>query len=103
MLNLRMEKMGFWNIIDWLKFTSNTRVCHFPIFRVMIRNPAILAAFEQREIAGTPADPADNMRIFNELYQFAMTMGKFSASDPLEGIETKVRLAKILRSVSRTP
>ena len=69
----------------------------------MIRNPAIVEAFEQKEIAGRKADPVENMRIFEELYQFAIKMGKFSKTHPLEGIETKIRLAKILRSVSRTP
>ena len=69
----------------------------------MIKNPFILEAFNQREIAAKKADPAENMRIFNELYQLAVKLGKFSASNPLEGIETKIRLARILRSVSRTP
>jgi hypothetical protein len=69
----------------------------------MIKNPAIVEAFQQREIAGKAADPVENMRIFNELYQLAIKLGKFSAADPLEGIETKIRLAKVLRSVSRTP
>jgi hypothetical protein len=69
----------------------------------MIKNPAILEAFEQKEIAARKADPAENMRVFKELHKFALSLGKFSSADPLEGIETKIRLAKILRSVSGTP
>jgi hypothetical protein len=70
---------------------------------LMIKNPAILEAFEQNEIASNKADPVENMRIFEELHRFALKMGKFSSPDPLEGIEIKIRLAKILRSVSGTP
>ena len=45
----------------------------------------------------------ENMRIFNELYQFAVKLGKFSSANLLEGIETKIRRARILRRVSRIP
>ena len=69
----------------------------------MIKNRELYEAFQQKEIAGRKADPVENMRIFEELYQFAIKMGKFSKTHPLEGIETKIHLAKILRSVSRTP
>ena len=69
----------------------------------MINNPAILEAFEQKLTASQKADPAENMRIFAELHRFALEMGKFSRTDPLEGIETVIRVARILRSVQRTP
>jgi hypothetical protein len=69
----------------------------------MVKNPAILEAFEQRLTASQKADPAGNMRIFEELHKFAMSLGKFSRDDPLEGIETVIRLSSILRSVKRTP
>jgi hypothetical protein len=66
----------------------------------MIKNPAILEAFEQKEIARKRADPVENMRIFNELYQFAMKTGTFSRSDPLEGIETKIEGRKLFRRLA---
>ena len=69
----------------------------------MIKNPAILDAFEQKLTASRKADPVENMRIFEELHRFALEMGKFSRTDPLEDIETVIRLARILRSVKRTP
>lgn len=69
----------------------------------MIKNPDILEAFEQREIAGRWADPVENMRIFGELRRFALDRGRFSRNDPLEGIETVIRLSRILRSVKGTP
>jgi hypothetical protein len=69
----------------------------------MIKNPALYEAFERKQIAAQKADPVENMRIFDELYQFAIKMGKFSQTDPLQGIETKIRLASILRRVPRTP
>jgi hypothetical protein len=69
----------------------------------MIKNPEILRAFENQEIASRKADPIENIRIVGELYQFAMKLGVFASTDPLEGIERKIRLAKILNSVSRTP
>jgi hypothetical protein len=69
----------------------------------MIKNPAIFEAFEHQQIAGQKANPVENMRIFDELYQFAVKMGKFAGANPLEGIDTKIRLSSILRRVSRTP
>ena len=69
----------------------------------MIKNPALYEAFEQKLTAGQKADPAENMRIFEELHRFALQLGKFSRANPLEGIETVIRLASILRSVKRTP
>jgi hypothetical protein len=69
----------------------------------MIKNPAILEAFEQKLTASQKADPAENMRIFEELHRFALQLGKFTRANPLEGIETVIRLSSILRSVKRTP
>ncbi|MCC6124565.1 MAG: hypothetical protein IT426_06370 [Pirellulales bacterium] len=69
----------------------------------MIKNPAILEAFEQKLTASHKADPAESMRIFEELHRFAFQLGKFSRANPLEGIETVIRLASILRSVKRAP
>jgi hypothetical protein len=69
----------------------------------MIKNPVILEAFEQKLTASQKADPAENMRIFEELHRFALQLGKFTRANPLEGIETVIRLSSILRSVKRTP
>lgn len=69
----------------------------------MVQNPDILEAFEQRLTASQKADPIENMRIFEDMHRFAMEMGKFSRSDPLEDIETVIRVARTLRSVKRTP
>lgn len=69
----------------------------------MIKNPAILEAFEQKLAASQKVDPAENLRIFEELHRFAQELGKFSRTDPLEGIETVIRVKRILKSVKRTP
>jgi hypothetical protein len=63
----------------------------------MIKNVELFRQFEQKWIAGQKADPVENMRIFEDLYQFARQMGKFPGDNPLEGIESKIHLASLLR------
>jgi hypothetical protein len=72
-------------------------------FERHVKNSEIFRAFENQEITRRKADPIENIRIVSELYKFAMKLGVFSSTDPLEGIERKIRLAKILNSVKRTP
>ncbi|MBS1272556.1 MAG: hypothetical protein MAGBODY4_01702 [Candidatus Marinimicrobia bacterium] len=41
--------------------------------------------------------------LMDAMYQLSVELGKFPPEDPLEGIETKIELARIINSVSTTP
>ncbi len=62
----------------------------------MIKNPEILQQFEDHLISSTPVDFEKNRAIAESLLELARALGTFPPADPLEGIEVKIRLARIL-------
>lgn len=52
--------------------------------------------WERSYIQNNPPDPVRNMRMVESMYQEARSMGVFSGLDPLEGLEVKISVAKIL-------
>jgi len=68
-----------------------------------IRNPAILRDFERRLTASESADFRANLRMVDEMYRYARKLGKFPGPDLMEGVDLNIRLARVLRSVRRTP
>lgn len=62
----------------------------------MIRRPDMVQAVDDAWIVARPADYAANLRVFEALYEEARALGVFARSDPLEGIEDKIRLARAL-------
>jgi hypothetical protein len=69
----------------------------------MIPDYAKFREFERRLVASEPADFDANLRMVDEMYRYARELGKFSGSDPLEGVEVNIRVAKVFRSVQRAP
>jgi hypothetical protein len=69
----------------------------------MIRNPAVLAAFERRLIASEPVDFRANLRMADEMWRWAKKLGQFPGSNLLEGMEIHTRMARVFSSVRRTP
>jgi hypothetical protein len=65
----------------------------------MVKNPHILEAFEREETRRTKCDFEQNMRIFEALYEEAVLLGVFPSGDPLEGIDLKIKIARILNGV----
>ena len=68
----------------------------------MIRDSARWRAFEHQLISTQKLDFAENLRLIDSMYDYARTLGKFSAEDALEGIEKTIRLAAVLHRVRRT-
>jgi hypothetical protein len=64
----------------------------------MIRDAEYLARWELDRIRSEPVDYARNLEIFEALYREAAELGKLS-KDPLEGIETKIHMAKVLNGL----
>ena len=62
----------------------------------MIRNAEYFREWEKEFIASRPADLAENLRLYEAMYEEARRLGALSLKDPLEGIEHKIRLARML-------
>lgn len=69
----------------------------------MVRDPEKLERFERELIAGVKPDYAQNLRIAEALYEEAVHLGVWPPKDPLEGIETSIRIARIVNSVRSAP
>jgi hypothetical protein len=68
----------------------------------MITNPSLVREFEREQLRATPADHARNLALVESLCEEARLLGVWPPGDPLEGIETDLRLAKAL-NVRPTP
>ena len=66
----------------------------------MIQNPEILRKFNLELMRREKPDYKKNMMIFEEMHKFAMKILRDRPPrDPLEGIETVIKLAKVVNSV----
>jgi len=65
----------------------------------MIPNPSLLQDFERRLIASEPVDFERNLRLAEDLYDHARRLGKLPGPDPIEGVETNIRMVRVFRSV----
>ena len=68
----------------------------------MIKDKKYLQEFEKEIIRSKKADIANNIRIVEALYKEAVSLGVFPLKNPLEGIEVKIKIAKVINSVSET-
>ncbi|MGZ8896322.1 MAG: hypothetical protein ACXW3H_08960 [Candidatus Aminicenantales bacterium] len=68
----------------------------------MIKNSKKLQAFEADRIRAEKVDVERNLRILDALYEEAVMLGALPPKDPLEGIETKIRIAKAVNSVQKS-
>ncbi len=66
---------------------------------MMVKNWAVLERFETEFARSEPADFARNLAIVEALAQEATALGVFRRQDPLEGIETIVRVARAVNRV----
>jgi hypothetical protein len=66
---------------------------------ILVKDRKAWEEFENMLCENTKADYHSNLKIFEELLTYAKMMGKFPPEDPLEGIETDIRIAKILNNV----
>ena len=62
----------------------------------MIKDAAYWQAWEAEYIRSQPVDYRQNLKVFDALYEYARKMGAFPPRDPLEGLETKIRMAQVL-------
>jgi len=65
----------------------------------MVKNAAVLERFEAEFMRSQPADIHRNLAIVEALAQEAEALGVFRRKDPLDGIETIVRIARAVNRV----
>lgn len=66
---------------------------------MMVKNAAMLEQFEAEFIRSQPADFHRNLAIVEALAEEAEHLGVFRRKDPLEGIETIIRVARAVNRV----
>ena len=66
----------------------------------MIRDLSRWRDFEDAWIASQKPDYAQNLRIFDGMYELARKLGKFTTANALDGIENDIQLAATLRRVA---
>lgn len=64
----------------------------------MIKNSELLRKFEQEELRREKTDYRESLQIFAAMWQEGVRLGVLPLQDPLEDIETDVRVARILNS-----
>jgi hypothetical protein len=64
----------------------------------MIRNARILEKFERELIENEKPDYVKALKIYEALWKEGISMGVLPLKNPLEDIETDIRIARILNS-----
>lgn len=62
----------------------------------MIKDKALWEDWEARGPLRQPADFWKSLRLFEAMYAHARSLGVFPPSEPLEGLETKIAMAKVV-------
>jgi hypothetical protein len=65
----------------------------------MIKDAAYWTAWEEAGPLRERLDFARNLQLVEAMYDLARELGAFPPADPLEGIETDIRVARILNNV----
>jgi len=65
----------------------------------VIKDVAYWTAWEEAGPLRQPLDYTRNLRLLESMYDLARALGAFPPADPLEGIETDIRLARLLNNV----
>lgn len=68
----------------------------------MRRDADRIETFEKEQMRKADRDYFENLRLFESLFQEAWALGVFPLSDPLEGIELDIRIAKAV-NLRRAP
>jgi hypothetical protein len=69
----------------------------------MILDYKKLKKFEEELIRKEKVDIKKNFRIVEALYREAVELGVIPLKDPLDGLKTDIKIAKVVNSVSKAP
>ncbi len=66
----------------------------------MVKDAKTLEAFDREWLSRKTNNPEINWNIFEALYEEAKSLGIFPLKDPLDGLEHKIQLARIIHDFS---
>jgi len=69
----------------------------------MIIDCAELEKFEKELIRSEKVDLHKNIAILDALYEEAVALGVFPPQDPLEGLDTILKIARVVNNLKETP
>ncbi len=62
----------------------------------MIKDTAMWEAWERQSFGNEPADLARNLALMDAMYEQARLLGAVPPADLLEGLEVKIRMARVV-------
>ena len=65
----------------------------------MIQNIDLIEKFEKKLLEESNSNLENKFRILDSMYELAHELGIIPLKNPLEGIETDIRIAKIINSL----
>ncbi len=68
----------------------------------MIRNWRKLRDFEREMVSNQEIDIEKNIKIFDELLNFARSLGVLPLKNPLEGIEIDIKYGRVINGIKGT-
>lgn len=69
----------------------------------MIKNAALIRKFERERVRAEKPNHRRSLKIAEALHKEAVSLGRSSGRDPLNGINVKIRIAKAVNHVRTTP
>jgi hypothetical protein len=69
----------------------------------MIKNGRILQRFERELIRKEKVDVMKNFQIVDAMYHEVVELGIIPLKNPLDGLETDIKVAKVVNNVSGAP
>jgi hypothetical protein len=67
----------------------------------MIKNQKKFEEFEKNLMRKEKANLKKNIAIFNAMYNEAVKLGIIPMSDPMDGLDTDIKIAKVINSVPK--
>jgi len=68
----------------------------------MIKNAELLERFEYRQLRKETLAYKDALKIYESMWLEAKTLGILPLKNPMDGIEIKIKISRILNSCSKT-
>ncbi len=68
----------------------------------MIRNPESLQKFEDEQTINDSMTLEQKLALLNSMYKFAVKLGTLPPEDLLEGLDTHIKVAKIINGIRKT-
>jgi hypothetical protein len=69
----------------------------------MIKDVTLWQEWEEAVPLREPPDFQRNLRLLESMYELARSLGAFPPADPLAGLDTKIRVARILNVRGSAP